>query len=465
MEFSPIILLEAATMNNKGYGNIPSALFEYITFLVRVLPVRSVPTFIELLVGAMLTQSGFVTDAWLAIRPLRTWTAYYKWLQEGKWSWVALGVQLARLVVIYFPQALWFLIIDDTFIYRCSKKAPGCSIQHQHGNKTNRPEYALGQCWVSMALSISSGMKHYAVPLLSRLMRSGGNNSKLDAVKTLLRVVAPVFSGQEVIMLMDSWYMKWPLLNFILGNGLHAIGQVRRDTALYGIPAFSTGKRGRPRKYGDKYFAEVVEALPEVREWVYLYNKWQWVRYRSALCLAKFMNGRKVRAVWMQFEDEDGKLSKQRLLLSSRSDLTPRQIFAYYGRRWSIEDLFNQMKNRWGWKETWQQSRQVLHRWTQILSLSYALPQLLATYCADQIQELIQLTPWRKQNETTAGRVRLGLRNILNNVRIRQWWNPKCRKFRPPLEAFGELKDQLGSQNQLYRLSKSNLVEKHPPPL
>lgn len=92
------------------------------------------------------------------------------------------------------------------------------------------------------------------------------------------------------------------------------------------------------------------------------------------------MNGHKVRAVWMQFEDEDGKLSKQRLLLSTSCQLSAEEVFSYYARRWSIEDLFNQMKNRWGWRKTWQQSRQVLHRWTQILSQAYALPQLLAIY-------------------------------------------------------------------------------------
>ncbi len=451
-------------MNNKGYGNIPSALFEYITFLVQVLPIRSVPTFIELLVGAMLTQSGFVTDAWLAINPFRTWTAYYKWLQEGKWSWVALGVQLARLVVKYFPQAIWFLIFDDTFIYRCSKKAPGSTIHHQHGNKANRPQYALGQCWVTMALSISAGMKRYAIPLLSRLMRGGTNSSKLDAVKTLLRVIAPVFAGQEVILLVDSWYMKWPLLKYALGKGFHVIGHVRRDTVLCGIPSLVTGKRGRPRKYGDKYCHEAVFALPEIRELVFLYGEWQWVRYRTALCLAKFMKGRKVRAVWMQFEDKNGKLSKQRLILSTKSELTAQQIFAYYGRRWSIEDLFNQMKNRWGWREAWQQSRQVLHRWTQILSIGYALPQLLATYCADQVQDLIQLTPWRKKSQVTAGRVRLGLRTLLSNVRIRAWWNPKCRKFKPPKEPRPGPDKQNDREYQIFMLSKNIFMKNHPPP-
>ena len=287
-------------MDNKGYGNIPSTLSECITFIVQALPIRSVPTFIELLVGAMITQAGFVTEAWLAINPVRSWSAYYKWLQQGKWSWVAVGVQMARLVVTFFPHPIWFLIFDDTFIYRSSKRAPGSGIYHQHGKKSNRPQYALGQCWVSMALSISSGMKHSAVPLLSRLMRTAGNSSKLDAAKVLLRVIAPVFVEKKVITLVDSWFMKWPYLSYVLHLGFHAIGQVRRDTALFGIPVF-TGRRGRPRIYGDKYDAEVVNALPETREWVFLYGKWQWVRYRSAVCLARFMKGRKVRAIWMQF--------------------------------------------------------------------------------------------------------------------------------------------------------------------
>ena len=68
-------------MGNKGYSTIPRTLFENITFLARALPVRSVPTFIELLVGAMLTQSGFVTEAWLAVDCLCNWSGYFKWLQ------------------------------------------------------------------------------------------------------------------------------------------------------------------------------------------------------------------------------------------------------------------------------------------------------------------------------------------------------------------------------------------------
>jgi hypothetical protein len=288
-------------------------------------------------------------------------------------------VQLAKLVVSFFPQPVWYLIFDDTFIYRSSKKAPGSGVYHQHGKKTNRPQYARGQCWVSMAVSIGTDIKHAALPLLSRLMRTSGNRSKLDAAGLLLRVIAPVFSATRAITLVDSWYMKWPYLSTALDLGFHTIGQVRRDTALYDLPHPQRG-RGRPRKYGTRYDADQVAVLREHRRQVFLYGKWQWVRYRSAVCLARFLKGRLVRAVWVQFEDESGTLSKSRLLLSTDHSLSAEAIFTAYARCWSIEDLFNQMKNRWGWREAWQQSRQVLHRWTQILSIAYALPQLLATY-------------------------------------------------------------------------------------
>ena len=51
-------------MNATEYGRIPSELFYWIKFLCKVLPPRSIGTFIELLIGAMLTPRGFVTDAY-----------------------------------------------------------------------------------------------------------------------------------------------------------------------------------------------------------------------------------------------------------------------------------------------------------------------------------------------------------------------------------------------------------------
>jgi hypothetical protein len=44
----------------------------------------------------------------------------------------------------------------------------------------------------------------------------------------------------------------------------------------------------------------------------------------------------------------------------------------------------------------------------------------------------MNLTPWRVNQPATAGRVRLSLQRIFGQVRVRDWWNPKSRKFKPP---------------------------------
>lgn len=94
--------------------------------------------------------------------------------------------------------------------------------------------------------------------------------------------------------------------------------------------------------------------------------------------------------------------------------------------------MFCQMKHAWGVAEAWQQSRQVLARWVQILSIAYALPQLLALAAGPQLQHFANLTPWRRNQPLTAGRVRLGLQRLFAQVNVRAWWDPKSRKFRPP---------------------------------
>ena len=55
-------------MNATGCNRIPRELFYWITFLCKALPLRSAGTFIGLLIGAMLTPTGFVAQAYLALK-------------------------------------------------------------------------------------------------------------------------------------------------------------------------------------------------------------------------------------------------------------------------------------------------------------------------------------------------------------------------------------------------------------
>jgi hypothetical protein len=155
------------------------------------------------------------------------------------------------------------------------------------------------------------------------------------------------------------------------------------------------------------------------------------VHVRSCEALARFLHGQRVRAVWSQIENDDGSLRQPRLILCTDLRLSAIRILLAYNRRWAVEDLFNQLKNRWGWKDAWQQTRQVLHRWTQILSTGYAIPQLLAQIDSEEVKTLASIAPWRQHQPITAGRVRQGLQRIFRHVDIRSHWNPKSGKFGP----------------------------------
>ncbi|MBK8972827.1 MAG: transposase [Hahellaceae bacterium] len=421
-------------MITRGYRTIPRELFYWITFLSQALPLRSVGTFVELLVGAMLTPTGFVTDAYLMIDMRNHWTSYYKWLQQGKWSWLALARQFVRLVLLTLKPSAVYLVIDDTLTLRSSCKAPGSQIHHQHGNKPNLATYVRGQCWVSLAMIVRRlNCDPVALPLLSRLIPSAGNTGKLVAANTLVRSVYRLFSGIKVRVLVDSWYMRCGFIESMERRGFEVIGQARIDTRLYDAPLpRKPGQRGRPANYGRQYTPKRIAHLKRITKTLKLYGKDQVVRYRSKRVKARFLKGRWVRAVWCEFQSDSGRWKSTCLLLSTDTDLSPEEVIESYGLRWPIESMFNQLKLAWGLKEAWQQTRQTLHRWVHITLVGYGLLQLLSCIESDTVDALCRHSPWRKGTPRTAGQIRKGLVVILRHVRVRDFWDSKCKKFRPP---------------------------------
>lgn len=421
-------------------NELPSIFFDWVNYLCSALNVRSIPTFIELLIGSMTTQTGFVTDAQMAIIPKRHWGSYYKWIQQGSWSYIALARKLLALLIKTFKLDHLFIVFDDTFVPRSSKKAPDVKYHRQHGNKPNRPRFIFGQCWLTMAVALGNGS---AIPIVSRLMSTTSNTGKLLAAKVVVRATRSILGEIKTTMLVDSWFMRKTLLLPVLDLKIDVIGQVRIDTALYDIPEpRKQPGRGRPRLYGEKYSKERVEALPAKCVKMFIYNKDQLVRYRELVAKARFLKGRVVKVAFCQFESENGKISKPRLILSTDIRLSAEEILKRYAKRWAIEPMFNQLKNSWGLGTAWQRSRQVLSRWAQIVSLSCAIPQMLTNLGEENVKALMADTPWRADHPVTAGRVRHGLRRIFWHFRVRSWWNPKSRKFEPPKSDETEIENR-----------------------
>jgi hypothetical protein len=202
---------------------------------------------------------------------------------------------------------------------------------------------------------------------------------------------------------MDAWFMRRTLIESFIADGVHVIGQVRIDTALFDMPPTKGhSKRGRPRKYGARVRVNDVKFK---HQQMFLYNREYIVHYYDKIVVARFLGGRTVKAVWSMLEDpETGEVRKLRLLLSTDHALTALEVIDGYARRWAIESFFHQVKHRWGLQKAWQQRRQTFSRWVQILCTAYFIPAYLIITNTAYAEKLVEPNPWRVN---AAGKVKL----------------------------------------------------------
>src|SRR3954451_11114873 len=407
---------------------VPPILTTLVGRLAEAVPRRARTTFTELLLGAAVTRGGHVTDAILAAGLSRSWTTYYRFLQRGRWTWLAVWRALLAALATLFDPPVWHVVIDDTVVERISARAPGSLVHHNHAAEPNRSRFLRGQGWLCLAAVVERGWRVGAVPLMLRLVRRG----KLRSAHLLLRLVrrgklrsAPLLLrllGQRlgrVRVLLDAWSMRARLIEAAVAGGHTVIGRARRDLALYAVPRPPRQRRrGRPRKYGPRMTRQRVEALPVHRSAQILYGKLEVVRYRTCRVAARFLKGRVVRAVWVELErpDRRDRPTEERLLLCTDPDLPALEVIRSYAKRWAVEPLFAAMKHGWGLKDAWQQSRQVLMRWVTILAAGYALSEMLAYTDPARVPGLAATAPWRPPGTRTAGLIQAGLARLLRGV-------------------------------------------------
>lgn len=409
---------------------IQTHLSAWITALLVAVPLGSHATFIELLCGCLASNAGWTTWALGAIERGCHWSTYFKLIERD--GLVPLHLARAMLGIVervLGPGTLNF-VVDDTLVPRHSTKAPGSAVRFDHAHKNNRPTYLLSQCWVTLGVYIGKGR---VLPVLSRLVPTTGNRNKISLALALVKVVAKT-AQYPVRLLCDSWFMRRRLIQPLLKRGIHVLGQARRDTALFLMPALKPQGPGRPRKYGERLYKE---NLPSVEYVLPLYGKEkQRVRLYCAVSLARFLKGTPVHAVWCEFFNEKtGVWSKARLLLATEPELSAENIVLTYARRWSIEPLFHNLKRWFGVSNLWHQRRKVLERMMQLRCLAWSLLQLLQ-HVAGQALPVAQFAPWRTRGPVTTGLMAQWVRLTFTGLHFRSGYDRKSRKFTMPMGSF-----------------------------
>jgi len=234
---------------------------------------------------------------------------------------------------------------------------------------------------------------------------------------------------------------------------------------LYEPPPSRTGKPGRPRKYGDRITKAKLKTLPETQTELPIYGGHRTVRYRTAICRARFLGGRLVRVVWVSMF-VDGKWTAERLLLSTDPSHPAEDVIISL--RWTIEPMFAALKWGEGMIDMWMQSvdpkgsgSKTFHRWLTIVQIGRALIQMLAVKA--DAAALAQVAAWRKERYLTAGMVN---RPSLLEYRAGRSVAPQRAEIRPLPTRSDD--DQGGSHRQCRLIQRFRhqiqLLAPHPAP-
>ena len=413
----------------------------WVTFLWQALPPKLRPTLLELLFGSMISRRGYITSAILAIRPGLYWRSYFKAIEQGHFAWLLLAKKWLQLLINVFQLTEIIVTIDDFITPRASKKAPSVGLHHDHANRPNRPQFLWGQLRVCLGIICRKDSRFAAFPLLLKLMNATGNTNKLTAASFLMKLLHKHITNMLVTVLIDAWFMKGPLVLKLIQMEAVVIGQVRRDSVLYlPLPEVDPMKKkplGRPRKYGQKLSFEYIEQNYSCQQkTLQAYGKKRIFQFYSAIAQARFLKGHLCKIVWCRFLKDNSRWTQWHLLVSTNKDLSAEKIITTYALRWWTEPMFNELKNIFGLINAWQQTKQVLAKWTMILSLAYSLPRLLSLVLGPEKGARLFSIPWRKNRPVTAGWIAEAISHYFHGFPVRRLWNRKLRKLVLPKQHF-----------------------------
>lgn len=309
-------------------------------------------------------------------------------LDHESWRNVTLSKALKAVPVHLAAQPL-FLSIDDTMVEKEGDKFELRSrlFDHAAHNGSNYPD---GHCMVSILLSFpvlaDGSIRYLSVPLGYQLWDK--KQTKLEIAAEMVRhAVDAIGPDRQVFLLCDSWYPKGCVAGLVDEyNNLDIICNARIDTVMYGFPPGRTGKRGRPRKYGERLSPEDFELeSPKTGDWKVgvrpvLTRLWGERVVYAIVTLPKSGNGS--RRLFFSTKDPESII----LDYSKCEDDTIRGYGednkkflppACYSPRWNIEVSYYESKTFWSLEEYRVRSREGIERLVNLECIAYSAMTLL----------------------------------------------------------------------------------------
>jgi hypothetical protein len=332
---------------------VPASLMTLLSAFAGVFTVPTFRTFTALACGFLAapgkrTVCGMLTGAGLS----RKWAhdRAHGFFSRARWNPDDLGTCAARLVIsLLVPAGAPIgILIDDTLLARRGKKVWAASWFHD-GSAAGPAKTGHGNNWVVLAVVVRLPFmtRPVAIPVMAKLVIKGTmSSSRMWLAVRMAERLAREFPGRRIHVTADSAYAGKELKK--LPAAVTWTTRLRANAALYALPPARTGRKGRPRKKGDKLASlrTIAKNAEFTQVTVTRYGKTETIAVAALTCLWYHVTGTVPVTVILV---RDRKTAGHDLaLITTEPDPDIAQVIERYASRWSIEVAIEDAKQIFG---------------------------------------------------------------------------------------------------------------------